>query len=262
MSLVTNRRYTMKDIGTLDQRISDLEYYMQLTLGQQSAASMVVTDENGLERFKNGIFVDSFTSFLLSDVTDPEYSIAIDAARGIARPKFTTETCKLDFNSGASSGVQKTGRVITLPYSSVPFISQPYATKYRSAALVASHWNGTAILMPPYDANIDESNTAAASITINNAIGWQEFANTPFGSVYGTWNTSTTVVTNTASTPTTPGSSSQSTPTLMVGETGFAGLGTVSGTHAAEQLTPSQAAADSWIHPPGIVAGGSILYYE
>ena len=199
-NLVMNRRYTMQDIGKLDKRITNLEYYTQLSLLQQKATNMVVTDSNGLNRFKNGIFADSFDSFLLSDVSNPEYSIAIDRKEGKARPKFVLESFKFDFNSTASSNVQKTGRVITLPYTSVAYIVQPYATKYRSSAHVASHWSGFLQLMPTYSNNIDYNQTASVGTTIDNTTPWKEFANSPFGSIWGAWQTSVNTVSSSVQT--------------------------------------------------------------
>jgi len=193
INLVMNRRYTMKDIGKLDNRIGNLEYYAALSLLEQKAKSTSVTDQNGLNRFKNGIFVDPFTDFTNSDVTNPEYSIAIDQNNGLARPKFITETIKLDFNSGTSTNIQKTSRLLTLPYTSNTLISQPYATKYRSSAHVASAWNGTLVLAPAYSNHIDTNNTASVGITIDNATPWQQFANSPMGSTWGNWQTSSNV---------------------------------------------------------------------
>ena len=83
-TLVTNRRYSMADIGKLDTRISNLEYYTQLNLLQQQASNLTVTNQNGLNRFKNGIFVDSFNDFTGSDVSNPEYNIAIDCDYGFS----------------------------------------------------------------------------------------------------------------------------------------------------------------------------------
>ena len=199
-TLATNRRYTMSDIGKLDRRISNLEYYTQLNLLQQQASNLVVTNGNGLNRFKNGIFVDSFNNFLGSEVSNPEYTIAVDSQKGQARPKFVLERFRAVFNSGASSNVQKTGRAITLPYNSVAFITQPYATKYRSSAHVSAHWTGAIRLMPNYNDNVDQNTTASVGITIDNSVPWQQFANSPFGSVWGAWRTTTNTVSTTVST--------------------------------------------------------------
>jgi hypothetical protein len=189
-TLVTNRRYSMADIGKLDTRISNLEYYTQLNLLQQQASNLTVTNQNGLNRFKNGIFVDSFNDFTGSDVSNPEYNIAIDSKKGQARPKFILEHFHANFNNSTSSNVQKTGRAITLPYVSIPFITQPYATKYRSSAHVSAHWTGSLTLMPNYNDNVDQNTTASVNMTINNATPWLQFANSPFGSIWGAWQTS------------------------------------------------------------------------
>ena len=52
VTLLSNRVYTMRDIGKLDNRISNLEYYVQLSLLQQEATNMSSTDANGVERYK------------------------------------------------------------------------------------------------------------------------------------------------------------------------------------------------------------------
>jgi hypothetical protein len=203
-SLVTNRRYTMKDIGTLDNRITNLEYYAQLSLLEKKAKDLTVTDSYGLDRFKNGIFVDPFTDFGLSDVSNPEFAIAIDSDIGVARPRITREIVNIRFNSAASSNVVQTGRLITLQYDSVSFISQRFATKYRSSALVAYAWNGQAQLIPSYDNNIDTNQTASVNMTVDMTAPWREFAASPFGTLWGDWRTRTdvsrtTVITGTAS---------------------------------------------------------------
>ena len=58
---VDNRRYTMRDIGRLEKRIENVEYYTQLSLLEQSAQTLQIQDANGFDRFKNGFVVDNFT---------------------------------------------------------------------------------------------------------------------------------------------------------------------------------------------------------
>ena len=172
---------------------------MSLNLLQQTTQNLTVTNANGLNRFKNGIFADPFNDFTYSAVSDPEYSISIDSSKSEARPKIIREVVNIKFNSGISTNVQQTGRAITLPYTEARFITQPYATEYRSAALVAFSWNGVLNLIPSYDNQIDTTTTAAASITINNATSWQQFANSPFSSIWGDWRTTTNTVSQTVS---------------------------------------------------------------
>lgn len=192
-SSLTNRRYTMKDIGAIDQRVSNLEYYTQLSLLEKKAKDLTVTDENGLDRFKNGIFVDAMSSFALCDISNPEFSIAIDADKGVARPKIVRETITINFSNTASSNVVKTGRLITLNYSEVPFLVQQFATKYRSSALVAYAWNGHLTLIPTYDNGVNEGTVGSADIYIDTAAPWSQFAQSPFGVTWGDWRTTTNV---------------------------------------------------------------------
>jgi hypothetical protein len=86
-----NRRYTMRDIGKIAERIDRLEYYTSLTLLEKSAQDMLVEDSAGNNRFKNGILVDSFTTHAVGNVFDLDYKIAIDPERGEIRPRFTND---------------------------------------------------------------------------------------------------------------------------------------------------------------------------
>ena len=57
---IDNKRFTMKDIGTLEKRIENLEYYVSLNLLEKEADGLTITDVNDNDRFKNGILVDPF----------------------------------------------------------------------------------------------------------------------------------------------------------------------------------------------------------
>ena len=51
----------MRDIGKLEDRIENLEFYTQLSLLEQSAQSLQIQDGQGFDRFKNGFIVDNFS---------------------------------------------------------------------------------------------------------------------------------------------------------------------------------------------------------
>ena len=63
-----NRRFTMRDIGRLEKRIDNVEYYTQLSLLEADAQSLQIQDANGFDRFKNGFVVDNFTGHNIGDV--------------------------------------------------------------------------------------------------------------------------------------------------------------------------------------------------
>ena len=136
---VDNRRYTMRDIGRLEQRIESVEYYTQLSLLESEAQNMQIQDADGFDRFKNGIIVDNFTGHGVGDVTDNDYSVSMDMAQGELRPAFSMDniglkevdsdlTTAITDTARATLGYQKTGDLITLPYTPISYIDQPYAS--------------------------------------------------------------------------------------------------------------------------------------
>lgn len=235
-SNVSNRRYTMRDVAALDSRITNLEYYASLSILEKKATDMTITDANGLNRFKNGIFVDTFNDFTKSEVSNPEYSLAINSAQQRGRPRIIREVINIDLNNSFTeyaqqsgrgvgipaggytyslqytgtapfkrfidntNGIQKTGRLVTLPYEEWPFLIQPYATKYRSSAHVSLAWNGNVVLIPEYDNHNDIHNTGSINITVDLTTPWKDFAKTPFGSIWGDWNTVSVDTDNTVTT--------------------------------------------------------------
>ena len=53
----------MADIGRLEKRVKNIEFYTQLSLLETDTASLTITDaKTGLDRFKSGFFVDNFRS--------------------------------------------------------------------------------------------------------------------------------------------------------------------------------------------------------
>ena len=94
-SIIDNKRYSMKDIGSLDKRIKNLEYYTSLSLLEQSAADVELFDGSGFSRLKNGFIVDGFKGHSVGDTSNPDYTAAIDKKNGILRPKFDERNVNL-----------------------------------------------------------------------------------------------------------------------------------------------------------------------
>ena len=55
--VVDNTRYTMRDIGRLEDRIETLEEVTSLSLLELDTKTLQVQDVDGLSRFKTGFFV-------------------------------------------------------------------------------------------------------------------------------------------------------------------------------------------------------------
>lgn len=124
-----NRRYTMSDIGRLNTRIENLEYYVTFNLLEKSTADLQILDENGNTRFKNGFLTDMFKDYIGSATASGEYRCALDAEIGELRPSFHATGISLSMNEGSSSNFNKRDEVVTLPYEHNEFITQPFASK-------------------------------------------------------------------------------------------------------------------------------------
>ena len=58
---IPHKRYTMRDINSLEHRIKTLENYTTLSLLETDTKNLSIKDPNtGLDKFKSGFFVDNF----------------------------------------------------------------------------------------------------------------------------------------------------------------------------------------------------------
>ena len=130
---VNNKRYTMRDIGTLEKRIENLEYYTSLSLLEQATISkqdLTIIDTQNLSRFKNGILVDSFSGSGIADVTDPDYIASIDPVRRELRPSFNISSYSLTFDAANSTNYLQSGPFITSNAANIILIDQPKASRF------------------------------------------------------------------------------------------------------------------------------------
>jgi len=161
------KRYQMKDISMLEDRISNLEYYTSLSLLETETANLFIPDADGLNKFKSGFFVENFTS-----TSAQEFSIGIknsvDFKFKELRPSHYTTSIDLQPYANASAGedirfkspeginVRKIDDIITLDYTETEWLKQPFATRTESVVpFVLSFWQGTIELTPASDTWIE-----------------------------------------------------------------------------------------------------------
>jgi hypothetical protein len=154
---VSNRRYTMRDIGILDERIKNLEYYTSLTLLEKDALNLKIIDaETGLDRFKNGIFIDTFRDTALSAAgVDRDYRIANDPIELTIRPLFSTES--IGYDTISSSGVVTKNGVALLSYTEAEYLKQTDVTDSRNIERGNYLFRGTLDIFPKQDVWVDTS---------------------------------------------------------------------------------------------------------
>ena len=176
---ILHKRWAKSDITDLQTQVDNLEYYTSLSLLEQKAQSLQVPDVNGLNRFKNGILVDSFVDFGAADTSNIDYAANINIRKGQLSPVTHVENFQLqnygvlnslgtvsNTNTYAVSSVSGTStNVFTLPYTPTLLIKQPLASNTVSVnPFNVVVYEGVATLNPPMDNWVN--NYEAPSITV------------------------------------------------------------------------------------------------
>lgn len=152
---IDNRRYTMRDIGRIFERVDRIEYYTALSLLEKATDELLITDGVGNELFKNGILVDSFRDHRIGEIEHPEYKAAIDAELKQCRPFAFQDFGKFTLNSGESD-VVKTGGCVSLPFTEENMITQPLVSKSISLnPFSVAVWDGNCTIAPQTDQWVD-----------------------------------------------------------------------------------------------------------
>lgn len=207
-----NRRYTMRDIGKLERRIANLEYYVTLSLLEKDTADLQIQDDTtGLDRFKNGFIVDQFTGHGIGDVKNPDYRISVDRENRILRPMHDAQALELveSLVSGADRATKpykKTGDLITLPYTESAYIFNNHASRSMDIhAMSSGAFKGQITLIPEGDnwksterrpdlIAVDDNNYDAIKFIAENAI-IDTKGNTIVGTKWNEWQTNWTSIT-------------------------------------------------------------------
>ena len=216
---VNNRRYTMRDIGVLDQRLGNVEYYTSINNLESSILNSNQYNQEGVEMFKSGFVADNFKTFNVGNVNAPEYRCSIDTTTGECHPRFKMGTLQLIEDSTIST-TKRTGDLITLPYTTKSFIKNINPTGYlninpfnvlRNIGLVkivpsSDYWFSEATLP---QVNILDENTSAFIIaqSIANAFNeqsqWNSWSTIWTGAQKSSSKSTTTVSGRTQTTTTT-----------------------------------------------------------
>ena len=194
--LIENKRFTMSDIGSLDKRIKNLEYFTSLSLLEQSAAGVQVMD-GATERLKNGFIVDNFTNHSIGDPSNPDHQCSVDKASGILRPKFDERNVNLIRMSGDNGIAEINDGIVTMQMASdVNYINQPYASTFSNVnPYNVFSWAGTIKLSP--DSDEWKEVDVRPVITVDDSSSYEQFKKMAeqegiLGTVWNEWETNWT----------------------------------------------------------------------
>ena len=168
ITVVDNRRFTMRDIGKIEDRVSNLETVTSLSLLELDTKTLQVQDADGLTRFKSGFFVDDFKNNSLFDLSNPDCKSDVDSTREelitptdfySLKPELaldpSIDSTTADFSTDLTlldSGIKKTGDLITLDYEETTLLNQPLASRVENVNPFAQiHFEGGVVLNPSAD---------------------------------------------------------------------------------------------------------------
>jgi len=156
IELKDTRRYTMEDIGELERRLENVEYYTAMNLLELNAKDLRITDKNGFDKFKNGILVDKFTGHDVGDVYNVDYRCAVDPIEEELRPSFLIDSINLSHDATNSSNITVHDNIVTKSYTTTPLISQLLASETINVnPYNVFVWEGTIKLSPSIDNWVD-----------------------------------------------------------------------------------------------------------
>ncbi len=192
VSLVDNKRYTMRDIRKLEDRLENVENLTSLTILELDTKSLQIQDVDGLSRFKSGFFVDDFKNTNFIDVENPDSKVTVDKELKELKSDVSFYSLKsrvsldqainsdsADFSSDLSlldSNVRKTGDLVTLNYETVEWtnLQQNFATKQQEVnPFGVANFNGVVKLTPSSDTWVRTLNNQNGVITRSQS-KWEE----------------------------------------------------------------------------------------
>ena len=184
---VPHKRFTMRDIGSLENRIKNLENYTTLSLLETDTKNLSIKDPNtGLDKFKSGFFVDNFRNHNYHNLTG-ESKFDIDMEKSELRPRSTERNVGLVFetvttqsnptttdynfvNDFTDGNITRGGAALTLKYTESEFLSQPNATRTENLnPFLVDVFVGAIDLLPSSDFWIEEIPLTPQTIEIDNA---------------------------------------------------------------------------------------------
>ena len=163
-----HKRYRMKDISLLEDRIDTIEEFTTLNMLEKKASSLTIKDAaTGLDMFKSGLFADDFTDNKLIDYNISQ--VSQDPTSGTIRPlvfqplislelgsevianfnETTTPNADKEYITDIGDNIKKTGNIVTLDYLEQEYLTQNKATRTENVtAFLISFYLGTLTLNP------------------------------------------------------------------------------------------------------------------
>lgn len=155
---VRTRRYTMRDIGGLEKRIQNVEYYTALSNLENQTKNKVILDSSGVDRFKNGLMIDAFKGFGVINLGTPDHSCSIDTQKQQLRAAYDHSIVEWQPAPASGTAVGQTGTMFHVKYNEAVYTKQMFASSLRNVV-------GELLFADPAAANAVGQTTAEIEAT-------------------------------------------------------------------------------------------------
>lgn len=176
--LLKNKRFTMRDVARINERLERLEYFTALSFLEKQATDTTELDDDGLDRFKNGILVDPFTGWAVASTSNDGKDCAIDKKNKLLTClQDNANTVGLRYSTTAptlSTTTINSGNKIMLPYTEVEAkgLKQDKASRQlRLAEELNFIWTGDLIAVPFTDNFFETTNDPTKNVVYNDDQG-------------------------------------------------------------------------------------------
>jgi len=204
ITIKDNRRYTMRDIGVIENRLENLERVTSLSLLELNTQNLQIQDAEGFNRFKTGFFADAFKDLDRADLlyTFSEISnnlggltplSAKNSLKNFLAPKLNVGDSQIDLSTDyelIDTKAVKRGPCVLLDYEPELWVEQTLATQvenvnpfhvvtYRGLVTLSpsrDNWTRT-IQLEDVVINIRNSSSSSSSQTVQGRDIVTEIAN-------------------------------------------------------------------------------------
>ena len=168
--LTTNKynfkRFTMRDIGKLEERVERLEETTALSLLEVDTKFSKVVDSAGNDRVKTGFFVDDFRDHSKTELSViGAHRAGLDPSRHTTQPTTREEWIRMIYDSASSTNTIRRGDNVYLKFDEEPYINQTTASKaIKINPFAVTIFDGVITLSPSSDEWRDVSRRADKTV--------------------------------------------------------------------------------------------------
>ena len=182
-----HRRYTMDDIGNLDQRLSNVEYYTSLNMVEKDVMSRNIYDTITGQRMTNGFVVDPFVGYGTMSIADNYFNCSLDLDNQILRPSF--KTVQFDPYIKDLGTLNQQAGIVSFDFTEKEITNQLSATSTENCnPFDVISYSGDLILSPQSDNWVDSEKAPIINVINEDTAALSTAISVP-GQVYNDWNT-------------------------------------------------------------------------